>query len=80
MSTPKLLSRKANGVAVAQSPNDAPKAPRTKVLPEGEKVIVRRLPPAMTEDEFTTILGDTWKVGGGKVTWLSYEPGKVSQQ
>jgi len=80
MSAPKVLSRKANGVASNNAPNDAPKAPRTKAAPEGEKVVVRRLPPAMTEDEFTSILGDDWRVGHGKVDWFSYYPGKVSQQ
>jgi regulator of nonsense transcripts 3 len=34
----------------------------------------------MTEEEFVAILGDEWKVGGGKVGWFSYWPGKVSQQ
>jgi len=47
---------------------------------EGEKVVIRRLPPLMTEEEFTTILGDTWKAGNGKVGWFSYWPGKISQQ
>lgn len=47
---------------------------------EGEKVVVRRLPPGMTEDEFVAILGDIWKVGKGKISWISYYPGKVSQQ
>jgi regulator of nonsense transcripts 3 len=44
------------------------------------KVVVRRLPPGLTEEEFTTILGHSWKVGNGKVDWLSYEPGKDSKK
>ena len=79
MSAPKVLSRKTNGAAAGQ-PNDAPKAPRTKLPPQGEKVVVRRLPPQLTEEEFTAILGDTWKLKGGKVDWFSYWPGKTSQQ
>jgi len=79
MSTPKVLSRKANGVAGPPAA-DAPKAPRTKPPPEGEKVVVRRLPPAMTQDEFIAILGDEWRVGHGKADWFLYCPGKVSQQ
>ena len=80
MGTPQLLSRKTNGVTGGQSSSDAPKAPRVKAPPQGEKVVVRRLPPAMTEEEFVTILGDEWRVGRAKVDWFSYWPGKVSQQ
>lgn len=47
---------------------------------QGEKVVVRRLPPAMTEEEFLTILGDEWRAGRGKIDWFSYWQGKVSQQ
>lgn len=44
------------------------------------KVIVRRLPPGLTELEFTTALGDDWKVGLGKVDWCLYKPGKDSTE
>ncbi|KAH8178312.1 smg-4/UPF3 family protein [Sarocladium implicatum] len=44
----------------------------------GEKVIVRRLPPGMTEAEFMTILGEEWSVGKGLVDWFYYAAGKVS--
>lgn len=81
MSTPQLLARKTNGGATdGQSSNDAPKTPKAKAPPEGEKVVIRRLPPGMTEEEFVNILGDEWKVGGPKVDWFSYFPGKVSRQ
>lgn len=81
MSTPQLLSRKPNGATAGQSSADAAaKAPRARAPAQGEKVVVRRLPPAMTEQEFVAILGDEWRVGRGKVDWFSYWPGKVSQQ
>lgn len=80
MAAPQLLSRKQNG-ATSQPSADASKAtPKKKSVLEGEKVVVRRLPPGMTEEEFFTILGDSWKVGNGKVSWALYNPGKVSQQ
>ncbi|KAK3343862.1 Smg-4/UPF3 family-domain-containing protein [Lasiosphaeria hispida] len=79
MSTPKVLSRKANGTAGGQSTGDAPRSSRSKAHQEGEKVVIRRLPPGLTEDEFVTILGDAWKIGNGKVDWLTYWPGKTSQ-
>lgn len=44
------------------------------------KVIVRRLPPSLTEAEFTTALGDGLKVGQGKVDWYLYKPGKDSTE
>jgi len=80
MSTPQLLSRKPNGPAAAQSSSDAAKTPRPRAAAQGEKIVVRRLPPAMTEDEFVAILGDEWITGRGKVDWFSYWPGKLSQQ
>ncbi len=80
MATPQVLSRKANGVATAPAPsNDASKS-KTKVPPEGEKVVVRRLPPGMTEDDFVSIIGDEWKVGNGKVDWIQYFPGKFTTE
>ncbi len=80
MSTPLLLRKPNGGAAVAQSSSDAAKAPRARAPAQGEKIVVRRLPPAMTEDEFTTILGEEWRIGQGKIDWFSYWPGKVSQQ
>lgn len=82
MATPQVLSRKANGVAStasSQNPADAPKPTKTKTPIEGEKVVIRRLPPGMTEDEFSKIMGDAWKSGNGKVGWFQYHPGKISR-
>ncbi len=70
MATPQLLSRKATGVlpvSPAQIAAEAPKGAKTKTALEGEKVVIRRLPPGLTEEEFAGILGDDWKVGKGKV-------------
>lgn len=50
-----------------------PAAPRLKLL-------VRRLPPGLTQAEFETALGEEWKTGGGKVDWFQYKPGKVSKE
>ncbi|CAI7586409.1 unnamed protein product [Penicillium pancosmium] len=49
-----------------------PPAPRLKLL-------IRRLPPGLTQVELETALGDEWKTGAGKVDWLQYKPGKVSK-
>ncbi|KAM0455847.1 hypothetical protein ACHAO4_003927 [Trichoderma viride] len=59
---------------------ESTKAPKTKTPHEGEKVIIRRLPPGLTEAEFLSILGSEWAVGNGKVDWFSYAPGKVCNE
>ncbi|OAQ61006.1 nonsense-mediated mRNA decay protein [Pochonia chlamydosporia 170] len=56
----------------------ATRSPRSKSQNEGEKVVVRRLPPGMTRDEFVAILGPEWEVSKGKVDWFSYVTGKIS--
>ncbi|KAI5200207.1 hypothetical protein AUEXF2481DRAFT_748 [Aureobasidium subglaciale EXF-2481] len=60
--------------------NHQPKnAPRLKLL-------VRRLPPALTKDEFLATLGEEWKIPSNKIDWLDYRcgktkaPGKLSLQ
>ncbi|KAF7543318.1 hypothetical protein G7Z17_g10840 [Cylindrodendrum hubeiense] len=57
---------------------DAPKPAKTKPHNEGEKLVIRRLPPGMTQTEFASILGNEWDVGKGRVDWFSYAPGKIS--
>lgn len=50
------------------------------------KLVVRRLPPALTKDEFLSALGDDWKVPSNKIGYLDYRcgktkaPGKLSLQ
>jgi hypothetical protein len=43
-------------------------------------VLIRRLPPGMTEDEFWAILGDEWKPGKGKADWVRYHDGEISTE
>ena len=63
-------------VAASQTTKQASvKQPATKL-----KLVVRRLPPGLTEDEFDTILGQEWRAGSGKVDWLLYKPGKDSSE
>lgn len=53
----------------------APKPPTPRL-----KLLIRRLPPGLTQSELEASLGQDWKVGGGKVDWLQYKPGKVSKE
>lgn len=53
----------------------APKPPSPRL-----KLLIRRLPPGLTQAELEAALGEEWKVGAGKVDWLSYKPGKLSKE
>jgi len=44
------------------------------------KVVVRRLPPGLTKSGFENALGEEWKLGNGKLNWIVYKPGKVSNE
>lgn len=52
----------------------------TRVAAPRLKLVIRRLPPGMTEAEFEATLGEDWKVDGGKADWLLYKPGKISKR
>ena len=44
------------------------------------KLVVRRLPPGLTREEFEEVLGDEWKVGANRLSWVAYREGKVSKE
>ena len=44
------------------------------------KVVTRRLPPGLTQEEFYLALGEDWKLGTKKVDWSNYRHGKVSKE
>ncbi|KAF1956278.1 hypothetical protein CC80DRAFT_73569 [Byssothecium circinans] len=72
----------ANGVipiTVLQKnpPTSAPRGPKAPA--PRLKLVCRRLPPGLTKAEFENILGEEWKVGGGKIDWLNYRKGKISK-
>lgn len=52
----------------------------TRIAAPRLKLVIRRLPPALTEAEFEAALGDDWKVNGGKVDWVVYKAGKTSKE
>jgi regulator of nonsense transcripts 3 len=68
--------------SATKRPTTAPKPSKSQSragLPK-LRLIVRRLPPGLTEDEFQTALGDEWKVGAGKVDWAAYREGKITKE
>ena len=52
----------------------------TRIAAPRLKLVVRRLPPGLPEQDFQTALGAEWKVGAGKVDWLVYKAGKTSKE
>lgn len=44
------------------------------------KLVVRRLPPGLSQNEFEAALGEEWKLGGDKVDWGVYKAGKVPKE
>ncbi|KAI4235319.1 MAG: hypothetical protein L6R40_006492 [Gallowayella cf. fulva] len=50
-----------------------------KLMTRNLKLVIRRLPPGLSQEEFETSLGEEWKVGGGRVDWAVYKPGKISK-
>lgn len=69
-------------VSATKKPAMVPRPPKTQGragLPK-LRLIIRRLPPGLTEDEFQTALGGEWKVGAGKVDWAAYKEGKISKE
>ncbi|POS85020.1 hypothetical protein EPUL_003998, partial [Erysiphe pulchra] len=43
------------------------------------KIIIRRLPPDLSREEFISTLGPEWDVGQGRVDWAAFKPGKISK-
>ncbi|KAK3046840.1 hypothetical protein LTS18_013277, partial [Coniosporium uncinatum] len=59
--------------------NGAPTGPVAKPKASRLKVVIRRLPPGLTQVEFDNYIGDEWKAGSGKVDWYCYRAGKISR-
>lgn len=68
VSTANMNKQNAGGKSASKA-----SAPRTKV-------VIRRLPPGLSETELKDALGDEWKAGKGKVDWINFKPGKVSKE
>ncbi|KAI9841796.1 MAG: hypothetical protein M1837_000390 [Sclerophora amabilis] len=58
---------------------DAQKAVSNKTVGPRLKIVIRRLPPGLTRSELESALGKEWKLGAGRVDWMVYKAGKVSQ-
>lgn len=68
-----ILLKKKDGSATTSSTARGPRKQADRL-----KVIIRRLPPGLTQSEFEAALGEGWGVGAGQVNWFDYKPGKIS--
>lgn len=67
-------------VTASRTSSNPPRPATVKPPNPKTKVMVRRLPPGLTETEFTSVLGDNWRLGQGRVDWFLYKPGKDSKE
>lgn len=63
-----------NGVLPVPAAARQPQTPKPRL-----KLEIRRLPPGLTQEEFQNVMGEEWKVGGGRVDWVEYRAGKVKR-
>ena len=66
----------AKGVLPVNMHSQSASAPPSKTTVR-LKLQVRRLPPALTKDEFLDALGQEWTPMAGRVDWFEYRPGKT---
>jgi len=81
----KATQRQAGGVlpipaAVTHAHTNGSGQAQTKSSAARLKVLIRRLPPGITQAEVQDVLGSEWATGKGKVDWASFKPGKVSKE
>lgn len=83
MAQPSVAKPSAGVLPIPASATQKPATP-AKSTPKPPaprlKLVVRRLPPGLTQTEFENCLGEEWKVGSGKVDWFQYKNGKVSRE
>lgn len=83
MANPNNAARQAGVLSVSAAnaqgtAGNSQKSGRGKAPVEGQKVVIRRLPPGISEEEVSKYLGDEWQPNKGKVGWFSFMPGKTS--
>ena len=57
-----------------------PEVHNSKPVTSRLKIVIRRLPPGLTQAEFEDALGDNWRLGKGRVDWAIYKEGKISKE
>ena len=70
-----VLSIPASATQRKSGPNHELRASTARL-----KLVIRRLPPGLTQNEFEAALGEQWKFGGDKIDWAVYKAGKVPKE
>jgi regulator of nonsense transcripts 3 len=68
--------------AAARAPQSRPQAkqPQNKIEEPRLKVVIRRLPPGLTQQELEATLGPDWTPGGGRVDYFNFKQGKMDRE
>lgn len=66
--------------APKQQPSNVQKDAAARASTAKLKVVLRRLPPGLTQQELEAGLGADWLVGKGRVDWMRFAKGKVSKE
>ena len=74
-----LQKSAATAPAAAQSRLGEPASASTRRAPR-LKVVIRHLPPGLSQAEFEAAIGPEWKVGHGEVDWYNFRPGRISKE
>ncbi|OJD17087.1 hypothetical protein AJ78_02788 [Emergomyces pasteurianus Ep9510] len=77
--SPRLSSAGVLPISASATQKGSPNKSSSKAAAPRLKLLIRRLPPGLTPQEFEAVLGDEWKVGNGKVDWFHYKGGKISK-
>lgn len=85
---PRIIARpsRPNGVLAVPASATQKKSGGTQEIQQSRastarlKIVIRRLPPGLSQIEFEEALGEEWKSTGERVDWAIYKPGKVSKE
>ncbi|OAX81646.1 hypothetical protein ACJ72_04013 [Emergomyces africanus] len=77
--SPRLSSAGVLPISASTTQKGSASKTSSKVAAPRLKLLIRRLPPGLTVQEFEAALGDEWKDGNGKVDWFHYKEGKISK-
>lgn len=69
-----------NAATRKNAPAQSTSKPSSRTPAPRLRLVIRRLPPGLTETEFWAVLGDDWRVGAGRVDWAAFKDGKISKE
>jgi regulator of nonsense transcripts 3 len=79
LAVPASLTNKKVNSSTSSAIGVGPSVSQNSAIPR-LRLIVRRLPPGLTQVEFEETLGEEWRMGAGQVDWFAYKDGKISKE